>query len=68
MEAWNAIRGWAERKARLLGLDAPAKHQFLTMDMIDAEVKRLQVELGILDVPDTVMDHDRHGDGHGGRR
>ena len=25
MEAWNSIRGWAERKARLLGLDSAAK-------------------------------------------
>lgn len=25
VEAWNSIRGWAERKARLLGLDQPVK-------------------------------------------
>lgn len=25
VEAWNGIRGWAERKARLLGLDAAQK-------------------------------------------
>lgn len=25
VEAWNSIRGWAERKARLLGLDAEQK-------------------------------------------
>ena len=25
VEAWNSIRGWAERKARLLGLDAAVK-------------------------------------------
>src|SRR5581483_1861570 len=25
VEAWNSIRGWAERKARLLGLDVPTR-------------------------------------------
>jgi hypothetical protein len=25
VEAWNSVRGWAERKAKLLGLDAPTK-------------------------------------------
>lgn len=25
VEAWNTIRGWAERKARLLGLDVPTR-------------------------------------------
>jgi hypothetical protein len=25
VEAWNSIRGWAERKARLMGLDAETK-------------------------------------------
>lgn len=25
VEAWNAIRGWAERKAKLLGLDVPTR-------------------------------------------
>lgn len=46
VEAWTAIRGWAERKAKLLGLDAPAKFEVLTLDAIDAEIKRLQAELG----------------------
>lgn len=43
--AWNAIRGWAERKAKLLGLDAPLKVQALTLDVIDAEIARLEAEL-----------------------
>jgi hypothetical protein len=30
VEAWSAIRGWAQRKARLLGLDSPTKHAVLT--------------------------------------
>jgi len=32
VEAWNAARGWAERKARMLGLDAPTQHR---IDVID---------------------------------
>ena len=48
VEAWNAIRGWAERKARLLGLDAPAQQRVtvITEDMIDAEIERLNAQLG----------------------
>jgi hypothetical protein len=49
IEAWNAIRGWAERKAKLLGLDAPGKRQIevITADVIDREIARLEAELGI---------------------
>lgn len=47
VEAWNAIRGWAERKAKLLGLDAPAKVEVLTLDAIDAEIRKLSAELGV---------------------
>lgn len=44
VEAWTSIRGWAERKAKLLGLDAPAQ-LVLTMDTIEAEIRRLEAEL-----------------------
>jgi Sigma-70, region 4 len=48
VEAWNAIRGWAERKARLLGLDAPRRQaiEVITSDVIAAEITRLEAELG----------------------
>ena len=48
VEAWNAIRGWADRKARLLGLDAPArsKVEIITEEMVDAEIRRLEATLG----------------------
>jgi len=36
-----------DRRAKLLGLDAPAKHEVLTLDAIDAEVYRLEAELGL---------------------
>lgn len=47
VEAWNAIRGWAERKAKLLGLDAPTRStvQVITADQIDAEIARLEAEI-----------------------
>lgn len=34
-----------ERKARLLGLDAPARHEVVTLDAIDAEIARLSAAL-----------------------
>lgn len=34
-----------ERKAKLLGLDAPTKHEVVTLDAIDAEIARLNAEL-----------------------
>jgi hypothetical protein len=45
VEAWSAIRGWSERKAKLLGLDAPAKHEVCTLDAITAEIEKLTAEL-----------------------
>jgi hypothetical protein len=53
VEAWSAIRGWAERKAKLLGLDAPTKHEVLTIDGIEAEIRRLELELSVNDTPAT---------------
>ena len=47
VEAWSAIRGWAERKARLLGLDAPKTQAVLTLDAIDAQIAALEAELGL---------------------
>jgi len=32
VEAWTSVKGWAERKARLLGLDAPARHRIDVLD------------------------------------
>lgn len=44
VEAWSAIRAWAERKSKLLGLDAPINHN-LTIDMIDREMAALVEEM-----------------------
>jgi len=53
VEAWNSIRGWAERKAKLIGLDAPTRFEHLTLDAIDAQLRVLKAEMGELpmDVP-----------------
>jgi hypothetical protein len=45
VEAWTSIRGWAERKAKLIGLDAPSKHEVISLDAIDAEIAKLQAAL-----------------------
>lgn len=43
VEAWSAIRGWAARKAALLGLDAAVKYEDVTAteDGRDAELRAL---------------------------
>lgn len=45
VEAWSSLRGWAERKAKLLGLDAPTKHEVVTLDHLDAQIAALEAEL-----------------------
>lgn len=40
----------SERRAKLYGLDAPTKVQAFTMDAIDAEIARLNAEMGALDL------------------
>lgn len=46
LQAIDRIVKIAERRAKLLGLDAPTQIQVLTMDVIDAEIARLTAELG----------------------
>lgn len=43
IEAWNSIRGFVERKARMMGEDAPTKIE--VTDAIDADIERLVAEL-----------------------
>jgi len=49
VEAWTSIRGWAERKAKLLGLDAPQKFEVLTLDQIDREIDLLNQQIAAAD-------------------
>jgi hypothetical protein len=36
----------SERRAKLLGLDAPTRHEVITMDAIEAEISKLEAEVG----------------------
>ena len=42
-----------DRRAKLLGLDAPTKTEVITLDAIDAEIRRLENQLGENDVAGT---------------
>lgn len=35
-----------DRRCKLLGLDAPTKHEVVTLDAVEAEIARLSAELG----------------------
>lgn len=45
MEIVDRILKIKERRARLLGLDAPTKAEILTVDSVDAEIAKLEAEL-----------------------
>lgn len=40
-----------ERRAKLLGLDAPTRVESITIDQIESEISRLSAELGVGEVP-----------------
>ena len=46
MQAGLALLRTQERRARLLGLDAPVKIEHITLDSIDNEIRRLTLEMG----------------------
>jgi len=45
-----------ERRARLLGLDAPIKTEVITLDYIQSEIQRLEITLGELDADDSAAE------------
>jgi hypothetical protein len=45
VEAWNSARGWAERKAKLLGIDAPQSFEITTITELDKQIAALEVQL-----------------------
>jgi hypothetical protein len=49
VEAWNSLRGWAERKAKLLGLDAPTQTQatVVSASTFDQALKELEQEMEV---------------------
>lgn len=46
IEGWATIRGWSEYRAKLLGLNAPDRHEVVTLDAIDEQIRILTAELG----------------------
>jgi hypothetical protein len=46
IDSWLAIVRFLERKAKLYGLDEPTKTEVLTITGIDAEIAKLEQELG----------------------
>jgi hypothetical protein len=45
LETVDRILKIKERRARILGLDAPTRSEVLNIDSIDAEISRLETEL-----------------------
>lgn len=48
VEAWSSLRGWSEHKTRMLGLNAAvlSRVEVITEDVVDAEIRRLEAEVG----------------------
>jgi hypothetical protein len=51
LAAINTVLKIEERRAKLLGLDAPTRVEAITVDMVEAEMVRLTAELGLNDQP-----------------
>jgi hypothetical protein len=69
IEAWSAIRAWEERRSKLIGMDAPTRHEVLTINGIDAQIAALETEIATrarLGVVDAELVEDPGGDGPGG--
>lgn len=47
LSAIDRILKIQERKAKFLGLDAPQRHEVVSIDAVDAEIARLSAELGL---------------------
>lgn len=55
LEAVDRLLKIAERRAKLMGLDAPMRAEVLTIDSIDAEIARLETELAVVKHPMAVQ-------------
>lgn len=51
LEAVDRLMKVAERRARLMGLDAPMRAEVLTIDSIDEEIARVEAELALVRSP-----------------
>ena len=43
--AMDRVLAIMDRRAKLLGLDSPSKHEVITLDAVTAEIRRLEAEL-----------------------
>lgn len=60
VEAWNSLKGWSEHKSKLLGLNAPAKSEVVTISALDQQIAQLEAEMGLL--PGEAPTHERSAD------
>ena len=54
MKALDGLLKVADRRAKLLGLNAPTKHEVITLDSVQMEIRRIEAELGKLDELDAI--------------
>ena len=54
MKAIDGLLKVADRRAKLLGLNAPTKHEVITLDSVQMEIRRIEAELGKLDELDAL--------------
>ena len=54
MKAIDGLLKVADRRAKLLGLNAPTKHEVITLDSVQAEIRRLEAQLGEIDELDAI--------------
>ncbi len=53
LAAVREIRGLLERRAKIIGYEAPTRHEFLTIDASDAEIRELKKQLDATPSPDN---------------
>jgi len=51
--AMDRVLAIMDRRAKLMGLDAPVRTEVITLDYIQAEIQRLEATLGDIDDDDT---------------
>lgn len=65
LQAIDRLLRIQERRAKLLGLDAPAKHEVVTLDAIDAQIRALTEELERADAAAAELDGTEAGETSG---
>lgn len=65
LQAIDRLLKIQERRARLLGLDAPRQVEVVTIDAVEAEIKRLNAELAAVDAATADVERDETGEAVG---